>query len=169
MIYTFKENDPLAFKNSSQANPQIIGTAVAKIAEDNKGLISPVHVWKAAQNPEHPLHKHYEWDIKKAAEIHWKDTSRRILRVIRVSSDEEPKATRAFISISTKKGTAYRTVQDVRTNIDLQAAALNAAHRDLEAFEARYREFGEICSIVRMARKAISTKRVQQEEMRADH
>lgn len=170
ITYTFKEDAPLAFKNAKRANPQTIGRALEKIAKNADGHLSADAVWKAAQDPKHPLHKHYEWDVEKAAESHWRETSRKIIRVISVSTDSEPEPARAFISIAEKRGTSYRTVQDVRNSVDLQTSALNAAHRDLEAFEFRYREFQEICDVVRQARDLIAERKAKQKEgPRAPH
>ena len=93
------------------------------------------------------------------------DQARNMIRVVRVVDEATESGTaRAFISVSTKNGVSYRSHDDVKSSKDLQDAVLAQADRDLEAFERRYRELKDICSIVSSARAAIRTRRGKVEQ-----
>jgi hypothetical protein len=155
--YSFRE--PLTIKNAAKADPQKFGESLGKIAEANNGSLTPQAVVEAARNPRHVLHKHFEWDDATAAEAYRIEQARGIIRVIRVDDDDESRgSTRAFVSIAEKDGTSYRTVADVKSSRDLQAAYLLSIDRDLEALERRARALAEICPLLKSARKAVQKR-----------
>lgn len=158
--YVFRDDEPIRIKAAKNADPQVIGEALEKIAKGNGGKLKPDDVWKAAQERRHPLHKHFEWDVQKAAEAHWRDTSRALIRMIRVEDEEVTEGTtRAFHSISDKGGTSYRHIDEVRSSADFQLSLLNAAERDLESFRLRYRELKDVCGLIDQAREAVNRRR----------
>lgn len=155
--YVFRE-DPVAILNAKKADPQKIGQALAKIAEDCGGRLTPPAVVEAARNDKSPLHRHFEWDDAKAAQSYRLDQARAIIGVIRIDDDtEEP--TRAFLSVKDASGVSYRTAAEVSRSLDLQLAVLKQAERDLEAFGKRYRELEDICEDVAAAREKAKTRR----------
>lgn len=161
--YVFMDDEPLRFKGSKGADPQVIGEAIAMAAAVTGGEITPAAVVDVARPPESVLHPHFEWDDAIAAERFRLDQARSIIRCVRVDNieaDGEP--ARAFVSIN-HGGTSYRTIQDVQNSAELQAKLLAAADRDLEAFQHRYRMMKEICAAVGKAREVIARKRTTQE------
>lgn len=163
--YVFKEDEPLKIKAAKEADPQAIGEAMAKIKDQKGGNFSPDDVWQAAKDAKHPLHKHYEWDVGKAAEAHWRSTSRHLIRVVQIIDDRTHSGTaRAFVSIADKSGTAYRSMEDVSKSVDLQLALLKRAEADLESFEVRYRDLTEICEFAKAAKVAVAKRRTRLEE-----
>ena len=95
--------------------------------------------------------------LEKAAEAYRLDQARTIIRAIRQINDNGD-AKLAFLSINEKTGTSYRTYSDVVDNADLQHAVLRAAERDLRAWEARYQELTDVCSMVSDARLVLSDR-----------
>lgn len=158
--YVFRQDEPLIIKAAKKANPQKIGEFLAKLTAENKGRLDPDAVWRAVKaDPKNPLYKHYEWDIEKAAEAHWRDTSRAIIRVIRVADDDAAEGTtRAFLSINDGGGRAFYPVDEVKRSIDLQAALSAQADRELEAFQRRFRSLKEVCAIIELAREKLRVK-----------
>ena len=155
--YTFKD-EPVALLNAKKADPQKIGQALAKIAEDGGGRLTPPAVVEAARNPRNVLHRHFEWDDVKAAQAFRLDQARAIIGVIRIE-DEGDEPTRAFLSVKDATGVSYRTAAEVSGSVDLQLAVLKQAERDLDAFSKRYRELEDICSDVRSARDKARSRR----------
>jgi hypothetical protein len=51
---------------------------------DRRGRVSPVALWRAARDPRHPLHHEYNWNVQEAAEAHWTETSKALMREVRV-------------------------------------------------------------------------------------
>ncbi len=88
ITYTFRD-EPVAILNAKKADPQKIGRALAKIAEANAGRLTPGAVVEAARSPNSALHRHFEWDDRKAAEAYRRDQAREIIAVIRVEQDGE--------------------------------------------------------------------------------
>ena len=161
--YAFKSDEVLTIKAAGKADPQKIGEALAKITDDNKGHLTPHAVVETARNPRHVLHRHFEWDNKKAAESFRLDQARSLVRSIHVEADTETGTARAFLSVRDTDGVSYRGLSDVLKSHDLQQRVLNQAEKDLIAFEARYRSLEDVCALVRAARERLSERRNNQE------
>ena len=149
--YVFKE-DFVTIKNAAKADPQKIGEAIARTTVSRNGLLKPEYLWQEAENNKrHPLYKHFTWDLREAAEAHWTEQARELIRVIRVvGEDEQPR--RAFLSITTEAdGTAYHALAEVMSSEDLQLRVRRQALRDLEAWQKRYADLKEICELVQLA------------------
>lgn len=162
MEYIFKDG-PVTIKNAKKANPQTIGSALAQIAQQQKGRLTPPAVVEAARNNRHPLHKFFEWDDAVAAESYRLDQARTLIRSVRIVGEDDADPAPAFLSVSDKGGTSYRTLADVMDSADLQNTVLLAAERDLAAFEKRYRTLADICEIIRDAREKIAARRNKNE------
>jgi hypothetical protein len=160
--YRFKEDEPLTIKSADKANPQKIGEALTKISAINGGHLVPAAVVEAARDAKSVLHKHFEWNDKTAAEKFRLDQARSLIRCIHVESeDAESGVTRAFLSIREKTGVSYRTITDVLNSADLQQRLLAQAEKDLLAFEARYQNLEDICSLIRAARERLAVRQKQ--------
>jgi hypothetical protein len=163
MKYVFKDA-PITIKAADKADPQKIGEALTKIAEEGGGELTPRAVVENARNPRSVLHKHFEWDDAKAAEAYRIDQARAVIRCIHAEDDDASEGhAPAFVSISDKGGTSYRTLDAVKNSADLQARVLAQAERDLEAFQKRYTAMEEVCAIVRNAQAAIQARRKRSE------
>jgi hypothetical protein len=158
--YVFRE--PLTIKNASKTDAQTVGEALDKIKVEKGGELSVGDVWrKVEKSPRHPLFKHYEWDQRLAAEAHWDDTDRRLIRCVRVVTSEDGEETApAYYSISVNgEKRTYRHHDDVMRSAELQMAVLLAAEKDLKDFESRYRALSDVCDMVRDVREKVSKKR----------
>lgn len=158
--YVFRDDEPIRIKAAGKADPQVIGESLDEIRVRTGGELEPKDVVDAARSSGHPLHAHFEWDDKAAAESFRLDQARNIIRIVRVVDEAaEGGTTRAFISVSGKNGVSYRTVDDVKRSADLRDALLEQAEKELKAFELRYRELKDICQIVASAREEIQRRR----------
>jgi len=130
--YVFREFVPI--KNSRKLDAQQVGEIIDALDADDK----PDALWKAARDRKHYLHGCFEWDIRKAAEAHWRDTASALIRcVLVVEGNNAPVP--AFISVSTKAdGQRYVTPSEVVSNAALQLRMLQTAMRDLQAWARRY-------------------------------
>lgn len=156
--YVFRDT-PLTIKNASKADPQRFGEALEKIAADNDGHIKPAKIVEVAKEPRHVFHKHFEWNVEKAAMKHWLDTAREIVQSVHVTeASVESGHIRGFLSITQKQGTSYRTLKEIKTSADLQMRVLEQALRDLQAFETRYQNLKDVCAVVQQAREILAAK-----------
>lgn len=144
------------FHQHDKADPQVIGEALAKIAEENKGRMKPEHVTEAAQKRGHPLHRHFIWNDKVAGQRYRLDQARALIRSVKIiaADDINGAAARAYHSIQ-DDGRAYRSVTEIQTSALLQLSLHQAALRDLVAWEARYKSIAGICSLVSVARERL--------------
>lgn len=167
MKYIFRE--PLTIQSAADANAQKIGEALAKIAAANNGELTPSATLVAAIDKKHVLHPYFEWNDTVAAGKYRLDQARNLIRSIHVEDDDaEDGHVQAFISISDRGGTSYRTVEAIKNSADLQAKVLAQADRDLAAWQTRYRMLKDVCDVVRQAQDLIARKRTRrQEEPRA--
>lgn len=165
--YIFRDDNILPFVNAKDADPQEIGEALAAIADVEGGKLTPKAIVDNARNPESALHRHFEWNDAAAAEK-WRHQQARMivlsLRVEAIDPDKEPD--QAFYSIQ-DNGSAYRSVQEIRSSGDLQEKLLAGAERDLESFTVRYRVLKEICAIVETAKKVARSRRSKNENRAA--
>lgn len=165
--YVFRDDEPLRIKAAGKADPQVFGEALNTISQERGGRLEPEDVVNSARSPNHPLHRHFEWDDGKAAEQYRLDQARSIIRIVRVIDDAGSDGTsRAFQSISDKKGTAYRSITEIKSSSDLQLALLRQAERELDAFLRRYRDLVDICEDVKSAKGKLAA-RLKKVETRA--
>jgi hypothetical protein len=158
--YVFAEDSPLTIKGAAQADPQVIGTSLEDIRNSNGGEIQPKAVVDAARSKKNPLHQHFEWDNLVAAEAFRLEQARELIRSVRiVDTSVKSGSVRAFLSLNTESGVNYHAVKDVQNSSTLRAALLLQAEKDLDAWEKRYKELQEICSVVAEARQMIKRKR----------
>ena len=164
MRYVFRDG-PVTIRNAAEADPQVIGEAIAKIAGACGGKPKPRDVVAAARSNRHPLHKHFEWDDKEAADAFRLSQARELMRVIRIESDKKGvPSSPAWISVHDVDGNAYRSIDEVRSSRELQLIVLRQAERDLLAIERRYQDLIEVCDLVRTARGIAERKRAKIEK-----
>ena len=143
------------FPNFHKADPDTIGNALKEIADAHGGHLKPADVEDAARNRAHPLHPHVTWDDSAAARNWRLQECRMLIRcVVLVNDDDDIEPpTRHWLSVDDPPdGRSYRSSDEIIKTTDLQLALLRRALRDLEAFEERYRQFKELCALVKVAR-----------------
>lgn len=157
--YVFREDiEFLPIKAAKGAKAQVMGEALAKIAADNAGRLKPKHVVEAARDPKNALHGFFEWDDKRAADAHRLDQARAIIRIVQeVKPSAASGMVRSFVSVS-DHGRAYRPIADIERSAALQAQVLEAAQKDLDTFEKRYRDLTDVLEHVAEARKKIADR-----------
>lgn len=165
--YCFDEEKIINLKNKNKANPQAIGESLEQIAEKT-GALTPGAVVDAARSPRSVLHRHFEWDDQKAAEQHRLMQARDLIASIHVEHEATDNGlARAFLSVRDEEGVRYRRLSDILASADLQARVLEAAERDLQAFEERFRNLHDVCVLVREAREKVAAHRRAKKETRA--
>jgi hypothetical protein len=139
-------------------NVQQIGEALAEVIASG-GENAPEDAFRAAHDqarddPNHPLHRHLEWDDAKCGYIVRLSQIKSIVRIIRVETDSG-ELKRAFVSVrSEDEGRSYRTLQDVVSSGTLQRSLLADAERDLTAWLRRYGELVEVAAMAGLVEEA---------------
>jgi hypothetical protein len=133
------------------------------LTDDAKdGLLRPeVVVSFAKDNPESALHAEFEWDVNKAAERHWLDTARRLIRAQVTIMPQTHRRSRAFVSVPTDRmsGDGYRrtdrAVADNRLRVQLAEEALKV----VEAIPQRFSHLPELDPLWSELRAAVDRYR----------
>jgi hypothetical protein len=158
--YFFKDDAVLTFPNAKNADPQIVGEEIDRVRAMGDGELFAPAVVDAARNKKNPLHSFFEWRDDVAAEAYRVEQARELIRLIRVEDKTiSGGSSRAFINVRVDSGRSYRSVRDIKESVDLRAAVLAAAERELEAFMVRYSELKEVCEFVEKAQQAVRKRR----------
>lgn len=134
------------------------------IAAANGGRLTPEAVVERARNRSSALHPLFDWDVKRAAQKHWLDCARELIRSVRINVTTETTVVRSVAYVRDPRVPAdeqgYRSVVSIRSDRDLArevlldefgraAAALKRAHEvaaalnlDSEVREIRERVVG---------------------------
>lgn len=97
-----------------------------RIRKQHDGLLQPEAIVKAATRPSSALHRHFEWDDRKAAHAHRKRTARELVRAIVVvaengnsgrvyanvsvvDDDDEEQSERGYVPIATMTRDQYQS------------------------------------------------------------
>lgn len=108
------------------------------------GRITPAAILADAKQTESPLHELYDWDVQRAAEAHWLQRSREILRMVKVVVHLEETSVRipAYVrdNNSSPKEQGY-------VSLDTLVLDTTAARRTLII------ELGRVVSMLERARK----------------
>lgn len=131
-----------------------IRTRINEIAARNSGRIRPDDVVADARDPSSPLHERFEWDVEKAAQAHWLDTARELIRAVRVT-----------ITTDTTIVSSVAYVRDPTMESDEQGYVSVASLRDDQdlAREAIVYEFARAAGALRRAREVAAALNMQKE------
>ena len=108
---------------------QEIGELIESL-KDNQGHVSSNIILEHAKSEVSPLHKHFEWNETKAAELYNKQQARNIINHIVevVIVAEKPTMQRSFPSVTVPdKGKVYVTLQDALENPNYKKQLMDKA------------------------------------------
>jgi hypothetical protein len=167
--YAFREGPLLGFRNADDADPEVIGEVLSKISDGHLDRLKPQDVVEAARSKRSPIHGQFTWDDKEAGEILRLAEARALIRSIVVVNSANPNADRqrAFISIADGEGRAYRPLKVIQDDPQLQLLLLQQALRDLQAFQKRYRDLADVCTLVAVAERALRGRLGEQQDQPA--
>lgn len=117
---------------------QVAAEALDKLQQD--GELNVPAVVEAARPEDSPLHAAFEWDDGIAAEQYRRSQARTLLSHIRVRYEDHSPPERVYFNVSTEHARAYYTKARVLEDDELREALIAKAHRDLLAWQVRYRE-----------------------------
>lgn len=94
------------------------------------GILKPEVVVADARVPDSPLHALFNWTVEEAAEAHWLDRARQLIRSVEVVIHTERTVVRTPYYVrdpeAGPKEQGYRTITEVRGEADLARAVLVA-------------------------------------------
>lgn len=92
------------------------------------GTLTPELVVEDAKQPSSPLHELFEWNTEKAAQAHWHDVARQLIRNVRVTVVNEDRVLKAPYFVRDPSlphaQQGYTTVERLRTDADMARDAV---------------------------------------------
>lgn len=129
------------------ADAQTVAKEIMSIGES----ASAEQIVEKAKDKKTELHKCFEWDDSKAAEM-WRVhqarvlTSNLIVETLDMQDDESPKAPIRFF-VKVEKTSGYKPIENVYKNISEHEALLNQALAELRTFQRKYSRLQELSEI----------------------
>lgn len=118
------------------------------VALEQGGRLTPRAVVDDAKSPESPLHTLFDWDMEKAADAHWLERARAIIRSVRIHASE-PSLTviqapyyvsdpsvpneQGYISMASAKNDPQLAKETMRAEFGRALSALTRARRVADA------------------------------------
>ncbi len=139
------------------SNVEIARKALAEIkAAHAEKLLTAEDVVSTASDPDHPLHKYFEWQNVEAAHQYRLAQARGLIRKVLVigpdNGDETPVP--KYVSLRkdrNRKGGGYRETRDCLNSKQLLAELEETAKADIEGVLQRYQMLKALCERVRKA------------------
>jgi hypothetical protein len=139
---TIKEYYAAAGSRYSKHDAEIIGPALADLAA--KGPVTAQEVADVARSSNSPLHRFFEWDDKKAANLYRTEQARNMLRSIKVKyvEDGAEKVTRAFQITASRRERdglhGYSSISVMHGDRAVAVHMMRNAMRELQQWKERY-------------------------------
>jgi hypothetical protein len=139
-------------RNRGYAIPaQLVGETVERLARDAGGLAPPRALWTEAEPADHPLHKMFEWNQRRAADAYRDVQARNVINSLRITDAESGEAAPAFVHyrVVTDEGVAegYLHSPIIRGNDAAREFALKEALDSLTELEGRYKSISELTAV----------------------
>lgn len=114
-----------------------------------------------ARNPRSPAHHLFEWDVQKAAQAHWEERARLIIRSCRVIYEDGPAEVShiGYFKVCTPQGDGYLPEAQVMTQADLRQQVLQDALRQLAGLQERIRDIRELQEVYDAIGRALAQHR----------
>jgi len=147
-----------------KGSPQIVGESLERIRKDHGGALKPIHIVAFARPRSSPLHSHFDWNNRSAAEAYRIEQARRLIQCVvtrEAGRGGRELKIRAFVSIADGQDYSFRRTADVMSDGDLRAEFLRRALEDVKFWKERYeqyREFAEICASVDRTERKLAAK-----------
>jgi hypothetical protein len=122
---------------------ELIRERLAQIENANAGLLTPHAVVADAKKKDSPLHKYFEWDLRKAAAEHWLDQARQLIKTVRVEITVDHRTVKSVLYVRAPElpsdDAGYRSVEKLRADPDAARLALVAEFSRVAALLERAR------------------------------
>lgn len=132
MIYKWKTN---YFKTSAEVAAGVMDEL------SQEGRLTAANLVDASRPEDAPLHREFEWDNDKAAEMYRQDQARLMIRNIVIINEqsEQQETTRAFVHIKEEETSTYEPILVVVKDEDKLQKLYETAKRELAAFRLKYK------------------------------
>jgi hypothetical protein len=119
-----------------------------------RGLVAR-DVVEHARADSSPLHKYFEWDDDRAAELWRERQARELISSFTITVENYETPVQAFVSLDSDRynHTGYRWTVDVMAEPTLRDSYLRTALHELQSIEARYAHVTQLSTVFRAVHK----------------
>lgn len=132
-------------------------------ALQQRGKIKPEDVVSFAKShKDSALHSYFDWNVEKAAQQHWLEQARHLIRVYVTIVPNTNKTIRVYASLPGDRqqpGGGYRSMKTVLGNAELREQLLLNAFEDFQRWRIRYETLRELTPIFSAAEKVLRRKK----------
>lgn len=154
-VYAWRAGAPFRAEHA-----QACGVELQRLQRDHGQKLTARVVVDEARHPESPLHKCFEWDDVRGAELYREHQARQVIASIRIVQRDtrgDVQHQPVFVNVIERTGDeeqrAYVPLARVLSDADLFEQVRQQFARDLSAFEKRYEQFTDLASIARQAKQ----------------
>ena len=130
--------------------PEIVGAELERLRKENGGTITPDYVLLNSKDPTSPLHEHFEWNNKKAADKWRRSEAGYLIRSIVVRFIETPKQepVRAFVNVGSPNDPKFNTIVNAMSEKESRERVLTRAKNELRSWKNRYKTLTEFAALI---------------------
>ena len=129
----------------SDKDAQIVGKFFEKHFPD--GSPEPKIIVQLAKDEKCPLHKYFDWDVKKAAKKWWLLQARQLVGMVYIEIEPDVEI-RGWESVVVEGKRQYQDSETVTQHEDLIDQVIQAALRQLELWERKYKTYKSLKNLV---------------------
>jgi len=144
-----------------------IARELARIAEENDGMLRQEDVVAFARNPDTALHTQFDWDDTEAARKWRLEQAGRIIRLQVKVIESTNQTVRAYVSLTPDRGKedgGYLPIDVVLDDKERSKQMLRDALSELSAVRRKYQALTELAGVWKSLDAAISAQRKNHEE-----
>lgn len=123
---------------------------------ERRGELTAENLVNVSRPVDAPLHKFFEWNDPKAAELYRNQQARTLIRSIEVYTDESKTQARTVFFNIKCMGNTYETVKTIFSVPDKKAALLAQAKKEMMSFRDKYNELNELAKVMAAIEESIA-------------
>lgn len=117
-----------------------------------KGQFTPKQVVDAARPKNSPIHKYFEWNNSRAAELYRISQARKMVTCVVAVIDSIPEAP-FYVNVKIQKNRTYIRTDQANKIPDIWSQVLKTALEELLAWKRRYEKFKQLSPVIRAINK----------------
>ncbi len=152
------EFKPVAGSRVKAADAQVIGTRIMQLS-NGEGKVTPDQMVADARNDASPLHRFFEWDDHKAADVQRLERARHLVASVEIVmqyEDGERTLVRGFHSVVINGERGYAPAAIVFSSGDLSRQVSERARRELEGWRKRFGVYQRLSPELAKAHAAVN-------------
>ena len=119
---------------------------------ESEGRLTPANLVDEARPEDSPMHKAFEWNDEKAAEIYRRQQATQMIRAIVVRESDViqggNEAIRVKVFNQSEKGGVYESLRTILLDEEKAESLLEKAKAELRAFRAKYSQLERLSRVI---------------------